>query len=142
MSAGRAAEAAGAADVARWRGDPSLLGTLALGAFDEAPRTEVALRRLLLALRVPPRLVLVLTGPERFQRAVATYAYWCGVRRAVERETWRQLTQGTTILMYHAFALGGERPSRFVITRGAFERQMRWLARRRPVLGLDDLVAY
>lgn len=143
MNAGRAAEHAGAADVERWRSDPSLLPTLPLGAFEEAPLLEVAFRRLLLALRVPPRLVRRLSRREGFRRAVDAYSYWRGVRRAVpDRETWRRLTRGTTILMYHAFAVGGERPSRFVVTRRSFARQMRWLARRRPILGLEELLAY
>jgi peptidoglycan/xylan/chitin deacetylase (PgdA/CDA1 family) len=142
VNALRAAERAGAADVERWRSDPSLLATLPLGAFDEAPLPQVALRRLLLALRIPPSLVAPLTRREGVRRAVDSYCYWRGVRRSVDGETWRRLTQGTTILMYHAFAVGGERPSRFVIPRRAFERQMRWLGRRRPVLGLEELLAY
>ena len=142
MNALRAAERAGAADVERWRQDPSLLATLPLGAFDEAPLTQLVLRRLLLALRVPPWLVYRLSRREGFRRAVESSSYWRGVRGAVDDETWRRLTQGTTILMYHAFALGGERPSRFVVSRRAFERQLRWLARRRPVLRLEDLLAH
>lgn len=130
-------------DVRRWREDPSLLATLPLGAFDEASVAQVALRRLLLALHVPPRLVFQLGKRDGLRRAAESYAYWHGVRRALgDRETWRRLTQGTTILMYHAFAVGGERPSRFVVSPRAFERQMRWVARRRPVLGLDELIAH
>lgn len=142
MSAIEAAERAGAADVERWRRDPSVLAALPLGAFDEAPVTQVALRRLLLALRLPPRLVHPLSRREGFRRAVESCSYWRGVRRALaDEETWRRLTQGTTILMYHAFAVGAERASRFVVSRRAFERQMSWLARRRPVVALDDLLA-
>ncbi len=142
MNAVQAAERAGAADVARWRHDPSVLATSPLGAFDEAPLTQVVLRRLLLALRLPPRLVYPLSKREGFRRAVESSSYWRGVRSAVDGETWRRLTQGTTILMYHAFAVRGERASRFVVSPRAFERQMRWLASRRPVLGLDDLLAH
>jgi peptidoglycan/xylan/chitin deacetylase (PgdA/CDA1 family) len=141
VSAVRAAERAGATDVERWRREPSALPTLQLGAFDEAPLTQVALRRLLLALRIPPGLVRPLSKREGFRRAVDSCFYWRGVRRAVgDHNTWRRLTQGTTILMYHAFAVGEERASRFVVSRSAFERQMRWLARRRPVLGLGELL--
>jgi peptidoglycan/xylan/chitin deacetylase (PgdA/CDA1 family) len=139
----RAAERAGAADVERWRRDPSVLAALPLGAFDEAPLTEVALRRLLLALRIPPRLVGALSRREGFRRAIDSYNYWLGVRHALgDDDTWRRLTRGTTILMYHAFAVDGERSSRFVMTRRTFERQMRWLARRRPVIRLEELLAY
>jgi peptidoglycan/xylan/chitin deacetylase (PgdA/CDA1 family) len=143
MSDVRAAARAGAADVERWRRDPSALAALPLGAFDEAPQTEIVFRRLLLALRVPPRLVRALSRREGFRRAVASYGYWHGVRRALDDDdTWRRLTQGTTILMYHAFAVGGEPASRFVVTRRAFERQMRWLVRRRPILRLEDLLEH
>jgi peptidoglycan/xylan/chitin deacetylase (PgdA/CDA1 family) len=142
MSVIEAAERAGAADVERWRRDPSLLAKLPLGAFDEAPLTQVVLRRLLLGLRVPPQLVYPLSKREGVRRAVESSSYWRGVRGAVDAETWRRLTQGTTILMYHAFATRGERASRFVVSPRAFERQMRWLARRRPVLRLEDLLAY
>lgn len=139
----KAAEDAGAADVERWRQDPSTLVTLPLGAFDEAPLTEVVLRRLLLALRLSPQLVHPLSRREGFRRAVESYSYWRGVRRAVaEEETWRRLTQGTTILMYHAFARRGERASRFVVPPRRFARQMQWISRRRPVLRLEDLLAY
>jgi peptidoglycan/xylan/chitin deacetylase (PgdA/CDA1 family) len=136
------AERAGAADVERWRQDPSALATLPLGAFDEAPLTQVALRRLLLALRIPPRLVRPFGRSDGLRRALDSYCYWRGVRRSVDGDTWRRLTQGTTILMYHAFALGGEQPSRFVVSPRVFERQMRWLVRRRPVLGLEELLAH
>lgn len=142
MNALRAAERAGAADVERWRDDPSLLATLPLGAFDEAPLPTLTLRRLLLALRVPPRLVVPLLRGEGARRALGSYCYWRGVRRSVDGETWRRLTQGTTILMYHAFAVGGEPTSRFVVSPRAFERQMQWLARRRPVLTLEELLAH
>jgi peptidoglycan/xylan/chitin deacetylase (PgdA/CDA1 family) len=137
-----AAERAGAADVERWRNDPSSLATLQLGAFDEAPLPQLTLRRLLLALRVPPSVVAPLIRREGARHAFDSYCYWRGVRRSVDGDTWRRLTQGTTILMYHAFAVGGERTSRFVVSRRAFERQMRWLARRRPVLALEELLAH
>jgi peptidoglycan/xylan/chitin deacetylase (PgdA/CDA1 family) len=83
-----------------------------------------------------------MTGRAGVRRALESYCYWRGVRGAVDGDTWRRLTQGTTILMYHAFGGAGERGSRFVVPRRAFERQMRWLARRRPVLALEDLVAH
>jgi peptidoglycan/xylan/chitin deacetylase (PgdA/CDA1 family) len=143
VNAVRAAERAGAADVERWLRDPSLLATLPLGAFDEAPLPQVVLRRLLLAVRIPPRLVRPLSRREGFRHAVDSYCYWRGVRRALaDDETWRRLTQGTTIVMYHAFAVGSERASRFVVPPRAFWRQMRWLTRRRPVLALDDVLAH
>jgi peptidoglycan/xylan/chitin deacetylase (PgdA/CDA1 family) len=115
---------------------------LPLGAFDEAPLAQVMLRRLLLKLRVPPVLLAPLARHRALRRTLESYRYWRGVRRSVDAETWRRLTQGTTILMYHAFGVGDEPPSRFVVTRSAFAQQMRWLARRRPVIALEELLAH
>jgi peptidoglycan/xylan/chitin deacetylase (PgdA/CDA1 family) len=136
------AEGAAAADVERWRREAASLATLPLGAFDEASLAEVTLRRLLLKLRVPPALLAPLARHRALRRTLESYRYWRGVRRSVDAETWRRLTQGTTILMYHAFGVGDEPPNRFVVSRGTFERQMLWLARRRPVIALDELVAH
>jgi peptidoglycan/xylan/chitin deacetylase (PgdA/CDA1 family) len=138
-----AAERAGARDVATWRADASALERLPLAAFEQGTPLQVAARRFLLALRVPPRVVAPFVG----QRAgmldlLELTSYWRGVRRALrDRLTWRQLTQGTTILMYHAIAAETERPTRFRVTQRAFERQMRKVAKRRRTLRLDDLVA-
>lgn len=142
MSMRAGAEGAAAADVERWRRDAASLATLPLGAFDEASLAEVMLRRLLLRLRVPPALLAPLARHRALRRTLESYRYWRGVRRSVDAETWRRLTQGTTILMYHAFGVGDEPPSRFVVTRGTFAQQMRWLARRRPVIALEELLAH
>jgi peptidoglycan/xylan/chitin deacetylase (PgdA/CDA1 family) len=129
-----------AADVERWRRDQASLATLPLGAFDEASIAQVTLRRLLLTLRVPPALVAPLARHRALRRTLDSYRYWREVRRSVDTDTWQRLTQGTTILMYHAFGVGDEPPNRFVVTRREFARQMRWLARRRPVLSLGELL--
>lgn len=136
------AEGAAAADVERWRRGTASLATLPLGAFDETSLAEVMLRRLLLTLRVPPTLLAPLARHRALRRTLESYRYWRGVRRSVDAETWRRLTKGTTILMYHAFGVGDEPPSRFVVTRRTFARQMRWLARHRPVLALEELLAH
>jgi hypothetical protein len=130
-----ALETAALADVERWRRDPAALGDLKLGAFDEAPLVEVLARRLLLALRVPPFFVAFLTAAtgRGAQELRESYRYWCGVRRAVDGDTWRCLTRGTTILMYHAVANEGEGPRRLIVSPDSLARQLRWLARRRPV---------
>ena len=101
------------------------------------------MRRALLALRVPPNLLAPLARREGTRNVLASTAYWRGARRALgDRDTFRRLTQGTTILMYHALGAKGESPSRFVVPRRRFERQMRRLARRRPVLGLAELLEH
>jgi peptidoglycan/xylan/chitin deacetylase (PgdA/CDA1 family) len=143
MSPWKAAERAGADDVATWRADPTALARLPLGEFEEGPLLQVVARRILLALRLPPTLMALFVGHrEGASRVLELTSYWRGVRRALrDRDTWRELTQGTTILMYHAIGADGEKASRFILPRRRFERQMRTLARRRRVLALDELVA-
>ena len=138
-----AAERAGARDVATWRADSSALARLPLGAFEQGTPLQVAARRLLLALRLPPRVVAPLVGRRAgMLDFLELTSYWRGVRRALrDRTTWRRLTQGTTILMYHGIAAETERPTRFKVTQRAFERQMRKVAKRGRALRLDDLVA-
>ena len=139
-------ERAAIEDVATWKESPARLASLPLGAFDEAPVLEVAARRVLLGLRLPVALVSALSAVSRRRGAASlarSYRYWRAVRRALrDDDAWRRLTQGTTILMYHALAVDGEPASRFVLPQRSFERQLRWLARRRPLLSLADLVGY
>ncbi|MGE5335882.1 MAG: glycosyltransferase [Nitrososphaerota archaeon] len=102
-----------------------------LGWFLATSRREVALRRALLALRAPPgplaALGALIPGRRRvWFQFVSRYAYWRGVRRALDRDRWERLTRGVPVLMYHAF---GERDEgdRFVVSRRAFARQLRLL---------------
>lgn len=143
MTPWKAAERAGADDVATWRTDPTALERLPLGEFEEGPLLQVVARRILLALRLPPRLLAPFADRrEGARRVLELTSYWRGVRRALrDRDTWQRLTQGTTILMYHAIGADGERPGRFILPQRAFKRQMRTLARRRRVLALGELVA-
>lgn len=103
------------------------------GWFLATSRREVALRRAMLALRVPPRLLARLGGllPGAGRRRiwfyfVSRYAFWRGARSGVDRERWERMTRGVPVLMYHAF---GERDEedRFVVPRRAFSRQLRLL---------------
>lgn len=78
---------------------PQMRGRL-LGWFTESTVREVALRRLLLALRVPPpalaagRLVPG-TGRRRVWFGfVSRYAFWRGVRSGMDRAKWLQTTRG------------------------------------------------
>jgi peptidoglycan/xylan/chitin deacetylase (PgdA/CDA1 family) len=79
---------------------------------------------------------------EAWGRFLAIHAYWLGVRRAAGAATYRQVTAGTPILMYHAFCERDEEPSRFVLRASAFDRQLRLLRlfRYRP-LRLSEYVA-
>jgi len=144
-------------DIARGRGrigvklyerTPELLPYLRLGGAFEPPRRWVALRRLLLPLRIPPT-ALGAAGKLAPTDSLAAawyaflygYCYWWGVRETVDDETWRSLQRGTAILLYHALGREGERASRYVLPPRAFARQLAWLRRRRyTVVGLDDFV--
>jgi peptidoglycan/xylan/chitin deacetylase (PgdA/CDA1 family) len=143
VNAFSAAQRAGARDVATWRADPSTLARLPLGAFEQGTPVQVAALRFLLALRLPPRVLAPFVGRRAaVLRILELTSYWRGVRRALrDRETWRRLTQGTTILMYHAIAADTQRPTRFRLTERAFERQMQTVAKQGRALRLDDLVA-
>ncbi len=106
---------------------------LLFGWFLATSRREVALRRLALALRLPPRLLARLGAamPGKGRRRVwfyflSRYAFWLGVRRAVDRERWERMTRGVPVLMYHAFGKRGE-GDRYVVSRRAFARQLRLL---------------
>jgi glycosyltransferase involved in cell wall biosynthesis/peptidoglycan/xylan/chitin deacetylase (PgdA/CDA1 family) len=111
-----------------------------LGWFGAAPPRELALRRLLIALRVPPAWLAALGGalPGAKRKRVWYYlvwrlAFWSAVRRSVDRDRWLRLTRSVPVLMYHAFgevdraADGPGGQSRYVLSRRAFARQMRLL---------------
>jgi peptidoglycan/xylan/chitin deacetylase (PgdA/CDA1 family)/glycosyltransferase involved in cell wall biosynthesis len=127
---------------------PGLLPHLRLGGAGELPRKWIAARRIALALRLPPNIlagVARLAPSEAFARSwlsfLYSYCYSRGVRESVDRETWRRLQRGTAILMYHALGRRGESPSRWILPRSQFERQLSWLKRRRyQVIGLDEFV--
>ena len=128
-------EKAGETVVPLYRRDPSTLPVSGLADFRRAGWASLALRRLLLGLGVPVAALGAL-GPVldraargRFYEFLRQYAFWRGVRRAASREEWEGLTGAVTILLYHAFAAPGGRPSRFVVPARAFAWQMRWLAR-------------
>jgi glycosyltransferase involved in cell wall biosynthesis len=72
-----------------------------LGSFQVDGSREVALRRILISLRVPPRLLVavgrVVPGKGRkvfLHHAIQRFAFWRSVRRAVDQERWRELTRG------------------------------------------------
>ena len=143
-------ERSGAAWFALYTRHPGMLGPL-LGEFNVARRREVLLRRLLLALDLPTTLLAsvgrVLPGRNaatKWHFFLHRYSYWRGVRRSIrDRDTWRRLTSGTPILMYHAFAVDGEAPSRYVVSPRRFAAQLRWLRRLgfQP-LTLEEYLAY
>jgi glycosyltransferase involved in cell wall biosynthesis/peptidoglycan/xylan/chitin deacetylase (PgdA/CDA1 family) len=140
-------DAAGRAAVEMVRREPGLLPHLPLGNFWRGSPRSATLRRALLAVHAPiwPARVLdrFLTRTDRPYRFLQDYCYWRGVRRAADRATWRRLTGGVVILMYHALARRGEPASRFVVPARRFARQLRWLRfRGYTVLGLDEYVRH
>ena len=114
-----------------------------VGRSLEASPLELLLRRLFFAVPVPAAALALLTPllprdrlKQRWLAFVANLAYWRAVRRAVPRAAWARCARGVPVLLYHAFGRA-ERPSRFVVARRAFARQMKLLS----VLGFD-VVAY
>lgn len=95
-----ALEREGEAAVELSRRHPEAAGEL-LGGFDHPGARAARLRRMLLRLGLPTR-VLAAVGPllpradyqRRWWRFVATYGYWRGVRRAGGRTQWTSLTPG------------------------------------------------
>lgn len=128
-----------------YRRHPPLLPHLELGFFAEGPRGAL-LRRLLLSLRVPVHAAAWATrflaadrrGP--WARFVWRLAYWRRIRRQVDGDTWRRLTRGVSVLLYHAFCAPGEPARRFCIPRRRLERQLGWLSRRYAVISVEELV--
>jgi peptidoglycan/xylan/chitin deacetylase (PgdA/CDA1 family) len=139
------AENAGAAEFAVYqRGGP--VQSQELASFSGSWR-KFLLRRVLLALRVPPQwlayLARLVAHPGRrlaWVGFVQTYCYWRGVQRAAgSGSAWRQLTQGVPILMYHALGQPGEKPGRYIMPATRFASQMAWLRRLGyRVISLDE----
>jgi peptidoglycan/xylan/chitin deacetylase (PgdA/CDA1 family)/GT2 family glycosyltransferase len=132
------------------RRQPDMLPQL-LGNFIETTLRTLFMRRFLLALNISPRWLRVMgrmanRGKQRADwfKFIEDTSYWRGVRRATpDAETWRRLTHGTPILMYHAFGKPGEAPSRYILPVDRFKRQMAWLKRLRyRVLSLEDYLHY
>jgi glycosyltransferase involved in cell wall biosynthesis len=103
------------------------------GWFGSTSRREVALRRLLLALRVSPRTLVplgrLLPGEGRKEiwfHFVSRLAFWRAAREAMDAERWERTTRGVPVLMYHAFG-AREEGDRYVISRRALSRQLRLL---------------
>ena len=103
------------------------------GWFGATSRREVALRRVLLALRVPPRVLAplgrLMPGAGRKEiwfHFVSRLAFWRAAREGLGAERWERATRGVPVLMYHAFGEWDE-GDRYVISRRALSRQLRLL---------------
>ena len=116
-----------------------------LGWFCDTTPREVRLRRTVIALRVPPRLLAalgsVIPGEGRRQiwfGFVSRATFWAGARRAMTRTRWRETARSVPVLMYHAFT-ATEEPERYLVTKSTFALQMRLLAALRyQVISFED----
>ena len=118
-----------------------------LGGFGKPRPRDVALRRVLIAIRFPPGLLAwlgnLIRGGDRRQvwfHFVSRYTFWLGVRERVSRGRWLELTRRVPVLMYHAF--GDQRgDNRYLLSARSFAWQMRLLALLRyRVIGLEELI--
>jgi glycosyltransferase involved in cell wall biosynthesis len=144
-------ERAGMASVELYRRHPPLLPLIELGSGSAMTYLAVLLRRVLLVWNVSVRVlspVGSLLGGQSLARKwygfLYGYCYWRGVRHAVpDRDTWRRLTYGTPILLYHAFADAGEPARRWIVPVRHFRCQMNWLKwRRYCVLSLEEFLRF
>jgi glycosyltransferase involved in cell wall biosynthesis len=140
----------GRAAVEVYRRHPAMLPAL-LGSFGETTVRALWLDRLLLAFNVSWHFLAWMSqfaDNRPWERAwysfLHNYFYWRGVHQAIsDRDTWRRLTSGTAILMYHAFAGAREPASRYIVPQRSFALQMAWLKLLRyHVLSLSDYISY
>ncbi|MGE5263458.1 MAG: glycosyltransferase, partial [Acidobacteriota bacterium] len=145
----RESEKSGAGCVELFRRYPSLLRLI--GAFPEQRPLWALSWRILMSLDVSPgnlerarRLLGNRAANHEGYRFIKQYAFWKGVRRAIcDQDTWKRLTSGVPVLMYHAFGSAGEAPSRYIMPARRFAMQMSWLKRMGyHVLGLEEFLRY
>lgn len=143
----RDAEKAGVTCVESYRNDPAMVPQ-ALASFAGGSWRKLLLRRLLLGLRVPPRLIAWGAGTARTPRRrlswhafIQNLCFWRGVRRAADPELWARLTSGTPILLYHAVGPAAEAAGPYVMPVTRFEAHMRWIRRLGyRAISLDEFV--
>ncbi len=114
----------------------------AVGGFGDGTARERAVRRVLISRWLPGRLAVAIARRLPAGSALPSrIAYWRAVARVLGSRRTAMLVRGVPVLMFHAFARPGERPSRYVVTRGALARRLRLLrlAGYRPIT-LDELV--
>ena len=121
---------------------PWLQAETELGSFAAVGQRQLLWRRLATLLRIPAERLATLGavfGAGRTGRSALTLlvqlAFWSGVRKSVDADTFARLTGGTAILMYHGFTPAGARASRYVVPVDRFEAQLATLLRagHRPV---------
>jgi peptidoglycan/xylan/chitin deacetylase (PgdA/CDA1 family) len=121
---------------------PWLVAESELGSYAAFGQRQLLLRRLATLARLPAEQLARLApalGAGPAGRSALTLlvhlAFWSGVRTSIDAETFRRLTDGTAILMYHGFAPAGTQGSRYVVPVDRFEAQLGALLRagHRPI---------
>jgi glycosyltransferase involved in cell wall biosynthesis/peptidoglycan/xylan/chitin deacetylase (PgdA/CDA1 family) len=135
----------GASWVEIYRRHPPVLPHL-LGSYHHRMWRSIFLQWLFFLLSVPPSIaafLIQLTGKRDYRtfHFLRNYCYWRGVKQAADPETWRRLTSGTHILMYHAFCDSDDPAGVYVVPVRRFARQMAWLRRLGfKVISLDEFL--
>ncbi len=118
---------------------PWLLADTELGSFAATGQRQLLARRVLARSPLPAEWMAGMAGtlarPGNGGRAHAAmnllvhHAYWRGVRRSLDNNSYARATDGTAILMYHGFSPSRSVPSRYVTPSARFEAQLRMLLR-------------
>ncbi|HET6313419.1 MAG TPA: polysaccharide deacetylase family protein [Chloroflexia bacterium] len=127
----------GRLDARRYLAEPEAARSMQLSRYSEGTLRLRMLRAVLLASRMPPRLLVLLSRPLRFilpestwTEMVTDHAYWFGVRLGLERTgKWDQVRgSGVPILLYHRIVprLDPADP-KYSLSLGRFRPQMRLL---------------
>lgn len=127
----------GRLDARRYLAEPETARSTRLSRYSEGTLRLRMLRAVLLASRMPPGLLVMLSRPLQFilpesarTELVADHAYWFGVRRELERTSkWGQVRgSGVPVLLYHRIVprLDPADP-KYSMALGRFRSQMRLL---------------
>jgi peptidoglycan/xylan/chitin deacetylase (PgdA/CDA1 family) len=141
--------ALGRAAAVLYRSVPPTLRESGLASFRDASLARIMLRRTAAPAPALARAVRALGGSAsatglraRLRELASDALFWSGARGAVDRDTWRRIKGGVTILMYHAFAAQDGDASRYVMPARKLERQLNALRfLRRRVISLETYAA-
>jgi peptidoglycan/xylan/chitin deacetylase (PgdA/CDA1 family) len=124
-----ALRAAGRFAAESFAGRPAMRRDL-IGTFRPISSREAALRRALIAVRLPAGTLAAvgrLPAGARVAGLGERLAFWRGVREGAGPRAWPSLAGGVPVLMYHAFS-ADETHDRYTLPRGKPARQLRALS--------------